>query len=269
MISIEEIKRIIFYGCSFTAGQELSDHEYCPGMTIDEVDELKRNIGHKFYTKFNIDNNELLKKNLEKSWAKWCAEELKLEYINRSKPGSSLQEIIFCLEKDLANDNINNNDLIVVGLTSADRILKFEPNGESGSLVFHDNDNRWPDVKLRELYFRYLANDYYIFYNWFLNIKYLDLLSNKLEGRLVQQYVWGTFEELFYIMNQNGGLDCNPEFSNIIKQALFFKSILNQDLSFGKLGDWATDTHAFYHPKIEKQMDFGRAVANSILKRFS
>jgi hypothetical protein len=89
-----------------------------------------------------------------------------------------------------------------------------------------------------------------------------------LQGRLVQQYVWATCEEFLYITTQDEKFAKNLEFLYIMKQMFEFESILDQNLSFGKICDWKKDTHTFYHPKLEKQIDFGTSVAKLIIKRF-
>lgn len=88
MTNIQSFNRIIFYGCSFTAGAELADQELLPNNTKEEIDNLKRAELHNFYKRFDNKLREKLEK--EKSWARWFADEICLQYENRAKSGSSM-----------------------------------------------------------------------------------------------------------------------------------------------------------------------------------
>ena len=219
MKSLSNIKRVVFYGCSFTVGSELSDQELLPHLSKEQIDKLKIKEQYRFYDRF--DPEEFPKLDNQKSWTRWFSDELNLSWVNRAKGGSSMGQIIFAIEEDLANSQILDTDMIVIGITSPERICTFQNYG-TRSYIMHDFDTSW-DEKFRNEFILNIANDDYILYNWYKDINYLDLLSTRLNGRLYQQWVWATMFELFSF-NNNG-----VPFYNLRD---YMKKVVNESTSF-------------------------------------
>jgi len=118
--------RLLAYGCSHTAGAETQDEDYVPG-----ADKIKKEVG---YMKFMLDYDPIFSKNKEayinsgkkKSYIRHLADHLQLPYDNRAVSGSGLPEQIYQIESDLVSENIKDTDLIIIGITGKERILKFE-----------------------------------------------------------------------------------------------------------------------------------------------
>jgi hypothetical protein len=262
---LSNIKRVVFYGCSFTVGSELSDYELFPDLTEAEVDALKLKKGFSVYD--NFDRSTIDSMDHQKSWARWCADELGLSWENRAKLGSSLGENVFNLERDIINGSIEDTDLIIVGLTSNNRILKISPHGHPESLIFTENDSRWPNKKFMEDYIKHLGTDSYLLYHWVKEIRYLDLLSSKLGGRLFQQYAWATYNECVSWTSppwgDTGFPDAILEITNDVSN---FESIIDPNFSFSTLKCW-DNSLPFKHPKLETHKEFGAHVAKQLKLR--
>lgn len=260
------IGRILFYGCSFTAGSELSDLELFPTMTQSQIDKLKIKQGYSIYT--TVDEKARNELDNQRSWTRWFADEIRKPWINRAIGGSSMGQIIFEIEHDLSAGKILDNDLIIVGITSPERICRFKSNS-ANSLIIGNAVSRWEDERFQKLFVKHLADDNFIIYNWYRDIKYLDLLSNRLGGRLYQQWVWATLEELLGFRDS----DDTPRYSLhdyvklVVNATVTFDSIIDNSLSFSTLDAWnPKNQHAFHHPRIELHKEFAKQLFNTFKK---
>lgn len=128
-IDLTDVKRIIAYGCSYTAGDELRDHEIL-GLEFKTCQHLKRTMGFRSFFNYKpkksklpygklIEENDII--NREASWAAHLARRLKKDFINRAKGGSSLDIIFLRIVNDLINGKIEKDDVVFVGITSPHR----------------------------------------------------------------------------------------------------------------------------------------------------
>jgi hypothetical protein len=121
-------KRLIAYGCSQTAALETNDSELMP-----ELEHVKKQYGamhflqevEKIIPNFNIQ--EYIDKQKQNSYANLLAFKLGIDCINRSEPGDSNSAMLWKIDRDIANDDIKNNDLIIIGITTRERALYFGP----------------------------------------------------------------------------------------------------------------------------------------------
>lgn len=138
-------KRISFFGCSFTAGEELHDHKIL-NISLEECNDLKRKQDKQKFQDFinrqlTLGAHPTTKTELGISLkiteynrtvgypAKMC-NTLKLDYQNYAFPGSSIQQAYISLlmldEKKVVEPN---KDVLFFGLTSVERILSIGDNG--------------------------------------------------------------------------------------------------------------------------------------------
>ena len=145
-IDIDSFDRIIAYGCSYTAGEELLDHEVL-GISFEECNRLK-NLSNKedpssFYktlSKIVMDKIEIT--NQHASWAGQLAKKLNKPLVNRAKGGSGIDEILFNIVADRTSKVISDKDLVVVGLTYPERIIHITDNQ---IITLHlGHPHRWP-----------------------------------------------------------------------------------------------------------------------------
>lgn len=128
-IDVSRFDRVIAYGCSYTAGDELRDHEIL-GMTFRQCQNMKKTLGfHQFQAQkakkskmtFGCMIRTYGDKNREASWAAYLSRRLNKEFINRAKGGSSLDIIFLKIIEDHINGVLTKNDLVLVGITSPNR----------------------------------------------------------------------------------------------------------------------------------------------------
>lgn len=125
MIDPTKFNRIIAYGCSYTAGAELLDHVIL-GKDVEECDKLKKRLGFdNFYRTFpEITMNHRV--NLNASWAAQLAKLLNKDFVNHAVVGTSLDHAYYLLCEDIIKGFITTDDLVLVGLTTPNRLLRFE-----------------------------------------------------------------------------------------------------------------------------------------------
>ena len=250
--------RVVAYGCSFTAGTELADHEYFQGLSAEQVDDLKRKIGiEKFYLDLYTSRSarEIVDaREQQLVWPKWFSDYFNVDYLNRAKSGSSNQATVYTIERDLADDIIRPDDLIVVGITSPQRWFWFRENAVPLSPNFGFAPD-WPSQSFHDEFIKTVGNDYFILYNLYQSMKYLDMLSDRLDGRLVMQFVHHPANDYVEWMN------VSEDFRFMFNSHNNFKSIVDVNYSFGNIINWDADTHGFCHPKADFHKQFGHNLA--------
>jgi len=118
------INRIVAYGCSFTAGDELCEHEVMPNS-----DEIKKTLGQSEFTRLLYNGypqkviNDMYLKQPQTSFPGILSRKLGMSLDNRAVAGSSLESIFYTLVKDLSSGNITESDCVIIGLTHVDRII--------------------------------------------------------------------------------------------------------------------------------------------------
>lgn len=121
-INPESVDRVIAYGCSFTAGDEIVDHLLL-NVSFDEVNKIKKNYSNQveFYEKLSIEiPNDTMRRN---SWAGQLAKLLNKPFVSKAYPGYSIAQSYFQIHSDWKNNFITDKDLILLGLTGPSRIM--------------------------------------------------------------------------------------------------------------------------------------------------
>lgn len=255
-------KRLITYGCSITSGFELSDSSYFPEYSEEELDKEKQKISisiwaKKIESRVSLQRNDQENKNL--AWPRWIAQHFDLEYINRAVPGGNNQSSIYFLEEDISNNIINNQDLIIIGHTEFTRYFWINNQGEPKYGCINGVKDRWPSKKFHDEYVAHVLNDHHLLYQWYRDLKYLDLLSKKLNGNLLQVFCYKTF---------NNEIKTQTDlFFNKFADHKNFKSILDNEYSFDNLVNWnnLNDTHGFTHPKLKYHKLFADKMIEKII----
>lgn len=273
MFNLNQINRLVAYGCSYTAGAELADADYIPGLTLDQINLEKTLLGNsEFYKKYfgnwrTAEHGIAIRENeISRAWPAKLIKELDLSwsYLNRARSGSSMQEIVATLEYDLYNGIIKDTDLVIIGITSDARVLKFDDNGYAQSLVCSDLDDRWRSRLMRDLFIQEFANDYWLLYNWYQSINYIDMLSKKFNGRILQQYLHSNYSQ--HVNNKI----LKSEFLNITNNLKNCNSIVDFDLSFYTTTEvWNnTNTHGFHHPYESVHSSFAKQLSIKIKEKY-
>lgn len=133
MIAQNDIKRIVTFGCSFTAGDELLDH-----LLSEKIYDLKFSCSSYSewyhilrknkveYQRFQI----LREKALNLTYGKKLADMLGVGFLNLAVSGNSNQHIIFQLEEFYQTD-YQEGDFVIVGLAYPSRVLEFDQENDS------------------------------------------------------------------------------------------------------------------------------------------
>lgn len=119
------VEKVIGYGCSFTAGDELCDHIIHP-----DADQIKATRGIMYWkdrygTLENRQKFKTISKEHELSWVGQLASNLNVPFENNAIGGYSLDSAIFRLEQDFYNHKITSNTLAVLGITNPWRVMYF------------------------------------------------------------------------------------------------------------------------------------------------
>jgi hypothetical protein len=251
-MNITNYTRVVFYGCSFTTGAELSDYKMFPELSFDQVEQMKLKMGYDFYLQQEINLETLNNLDNEQSWSRWFADEIGLPWLNRAKRGSSMGEIVFTIEQDLINNIITEQDLVVVGIPTPTRLFLIDEHGYSKTAFFHNFEN---DFGMKLL--KFLGSDDYLNYHWTKELNYLDMLSTKLQGRLFQQFVWATPTESMGFNRSNMHDNIKNRFLNVAN----LKSLIDPNYSMTTIDAWINSL-ALKHPVLEIHQKFGRHVAD-------
>jgi hypothetical protein len=172
-MDVSNKKRMIFFGCSFTSGHELMDHDFL-GISFDECNKLKeqhllekKSVG-KFDTYIknvaNIDNAQYNDMSSKKSYGAKLANKLELEHVNYAEPGLSMEHSFLKLIHAFHSGEINpSTDLIFFGLTTPHRYMLFTEHGIPITKVMSDQnyapeDLHYNDYKIMQSYYFSLEN---------------------------------------------------------------------------------------------------------------
>jgi hypothetical protein len=178
------IDRVLAYGCSYTAGTELMDHIHI-GMSFDECNKIKKNFiatgwtlenMQKFIERYNINDSSLVEFNRRSSWAGQLANLLDKPFENRAEGGSSLDQIYFSLHKDYIDGKILSTDLVLVGITTVNRTVKFKHNRVSSLQL-----GQWikKDQSLAELF-----DDDYLIFSYFKTLALINGMKSLINIRI-------------------------------------------------------------------------------------
>jgi len=232
--------RIVAYGCSLTAGMELADSDI---LDIPNIDEYKKSLG---VTKWldllhkKLPLNEVLKLENNLAWPKYVADYFNVDYVNRAVYGSNGESSIWYVEQDIASGFLKDTDLILVGQTEPTRYFWLTDHNTPMHGCMGGSDDRWPSPLFHKEFIRF-ANPHHLMHRWLTDIKYLDMLSKTLGGRILQQFCYDTYKLELY-------------------------SLIDSEFSFNSFVDWnnSTQVHGFSHPRKDMQKYFASRVIDRL-----
>lgn len=252
-------KRIVAYGCSFTAGDELPDAQIL-GISEDEIDTLKRSgISRRdLYGKYDP---EIIKLGKTLSWVRWLSDRYGVDYSNRAQGGGSLPQMVFRIERDLRIGNIREDDLVLVGLTSMYRWFQFDNKGNEHSWVLSYSLDK--TAKFNDALVNYYVNDYNIVWLYYYNLNYLQMLSERHPNiKMIHAISPFSSEKEFLIDNTQ----LKDDFKRTI-DSFEIKNIINKKSGMADLYSHLSKeeaTHGWGHPKIIYQKEFANLLYNLI-----
>jgi hypothetical protein len=187
---LNNINRIVAYGCSYTAGDELLDHEIL-GMSFDNCNKFKKQFATVLdFNDYSLNGQTIFKliqhdaRNRGVSWAGQLAKLSSKTFENRAIGGSSIEEHYYSIVRDLSNNQIVQTDLVLVGLTIPDRIFIYPTGSDKPHSKLLSNTWQWSDPKLKEYAVNYFFTDFSIILNYYKTLKLLSTLSTKINIRV-------------------------------------------------------------------------------------
>ena len=246
ILTMINFNRIVAYGCSITSGFELADDIVYPDIKISMREHKKLKDGIETY--FHARTSNAIKEENNRSWMGQLATYLDVECINKAIPGGSCQSSIYLLERDLASRFIKDTDLIIIGQWDYYRWFWINNNNEPQTPTIGGSDLRWPSKNFHNEFLLHLSNKNNLLFNWFTGIKYIDMLSDRLNGRLLQQLCHSLKDDIYY---------------SKIKQ---FDSFIDCEFSFDNIVDWndSTKLHCFGHPTVDLHQQFANHIYATI-----
>lgn len=252
-----EIDKIISFGCSFTAGEELLSHHIHP-----DADNIKRNKGISYW-KENFETAETLKLSSQEqkiSWAGQVATTLNVEFEGKARGGASLPYSLYHLEEMIYEEKITDKTLILFGVTTMGRSLYFYNNSGIIKSFLYGHPQWWPKKDWDQQTVLDIFNDPM---QLWLQLNYLHRLvqiSNKLNGRLL-------------IFSMNGFVPALPVENESKKYPLFrykYNEILSAPFVYsdksllGLCKNQLKDQHGGNHPKLHIHKKFADYVIGKL-----
>ena len=252
-INPESIDRVIAYGCSFTAGDEIVDHLLL-NVSFDEVNKIKKNYSNQveFYEKLSIEfPNDIMRNN---SWAGQLAKLLNKPFINKAYPGYSIAQSYFQIYSDWKNNFITNKDLILLGLTDPSRIVWFNEELkvlDSAPLLNYIENCNYNDVEKKPIL--ELFDDNLTAFNYFSFLNNIQQLKNHLNIRIQPMTANNTINSKHFSLL---GID-----SNILKYCLSVFDdcqsiiLLSKEYLKNKTIDPKVTLCGYGHPPLESHIE--------------
>jgi hypothetical protein len=265
--------RIISYGCSFTAGSELTDHDII-GITEEElaacVRRNKYSGSHEIIQHFSNGTAEftelrqkILESNRAKSWPNYIAQKYNIPLLNQAVPGSSLSHTTYCILRDIHNNITQPTDLILVGITSPNRWFQFTHAGKQFYSVMNGGWSRLKHLvpeKYREELEKNWFNMYNIVYSHNKEILFLSNLSDTMNEQIKLCYALVAPKDILSSYQEQ-----DSEFLSFCDKLVPNKHFLYAEDSLSGISgkqDYSTH-HMFGHPRSESHEKF----ANILIER--
>jgi hypothetical protein len=241
-----KIKRILAFGCSFTAGTEILDHQLNPYF----VDLKNKLDAYQWWEKLKKDPDqmklqlEIRKQEPNHSWPAHLASYLGVNFVNYAKPGNSNEFMCWQIEQKLDSGEITDDDLILVGTTGTQRSMFFS-NTHPDPVPFLLSNTESYKVELSEHITKYFTDDR-LLWNYYRDLKVFESIKQKINGRLFVIPMEHVRQELC-LWPSTHAYGTYRVVS--LENALFFNKIINQ-LHNSQL--FATTDCCLYDFKTEK-----------------
>lgn len=269
-----KINRIHVFGCSFTAGDELIDHIIFSSLgNMEKIDRIKFSVGSKFENSYKshispewrnedgfIDYKRVTIEQKKFAWPAILERLSGISVINYAIPGTSNDLMFSQLDKLLSEGNILDTDLVIIGLTSPNRVSYFNPYNNFSAETYHplaDGQGRFTTKFTSEYIEKIMTKKYMVwkFHEAKLRCKFYNSL---IENRVV--FLETIHKSEHYYETYRDGSE-NQEFLNNLQ---WFETQYTNRLktSFNNyISDYRNINreprydvvHGKFHPKVEIQ----------------
>jgi hypothetical protein len=252
---IREINRIVSFGCSMTAGEEL----------MDEVRQQHKNISDELTI-------ELKRKELSLAWPAQLAKLYDIPIYNFAESGSSFEKQIMQFIKAEEKNLIKDDTLILWGLTSMGRGVFFDedyPNVCSYMLNNFDYQAIIGNSKeIRDFWNVRLHNDQHLYWKYYMCLQNMFYLANHFcnnQMLVIQGHAVGLhfqkptkYNNFYRFINQYWKM-IEPEYERY--------SIFKLGDSKECIGSWAFDNnmaHQYFHPTLEGHIRYAALIKEKL-----
>lgn len=227
--------KIIAYGCSYTAGAELLDHKL---PIYEHKSRLKIPQWYRLIEKKNLTSKykELDDEAKYLAWPAQLAKILNLDMVNNGVKGGSNGLSVWKLMHDIELNRINNDDLVLVGLTTLHRDMDFVTPRQSPSPPSFVLPNR-PDLV------KFYPHEL-LLWKFIQDLTMLQQIKQQLNNRL---FVVCMMQSLDYI-DPNSGILNQKLYSQMLQKIFKSDLFLDSNLSLIYPG---VKYHEHMHPTID------------------
>lgn len=295
-------KRVIGYGCSFTAGEETIDH-IVAGITDEEMDSIKINHGNvNINSKYNdllnaakkkwFFKNQILDKKVhqhnelklwtnylyslsnEHSYVRYLADQYSVSWKNRAIAGGSNEQILYRLVNDIYDNLLVEGDLVICGLTSFSRIFWLEK--EYDGLIrertyVHNYKNPEGNEEYKQIFDMHY-NPYYVTWTIYQKIKLLTTIGEELEQKGIKLVIIPVLFDKERDIRDLIIADEKTEPPRAVDwdPKTFLEEIFNSKYykNIINFSDWIApeSTHGWGHPKATQHERFAKEYLYNILE---
>jgi len=284
-----KINRIHVFGCSFTAGAELIDHIVFSSLgNMDEIDRKKFSAGSKFEAVYKshispewrnesgfIDYKKVSVEQKKFAWPAILERLSGISIINHAIPGTSNDLMFYELDKLFAEGKILPTDLVIIGLTSPNRVSYFNPYNYYKPETYHplaDGQTRFTS-KFTQEYNEKIMNKKYMlwkfheaklrckFYNSLIKDRVIFFEAIHKSKHYYQTYCDGAEEQEFL----NNLMSFEPLFTNRLHSS--FNVHIPDYRGINGEPNYAT-VHGNFHPKVEVQEKVAHDIYRELQDRY-
>lgn len=245
-MKFEGKKRLVSFGCSFTSGHEIIDHELL-NISFDECNSLKKKIGS--ISKFDLYMEKTTGKSLrqlsdissKRAYAAKLSDRLDLEYKSYAWHGHALEHSVLLFLQALHKGELNSQtDLLFFGLTSPQRYLHFGSDGRDLTRVIYSPFNNI------DMFY----NSYKIMQTYGFSLQQIIATCKERKFDFILQPVvplnFMKYDSKVhnYYVDMIGGWEFMPVFDEILSESLKYSI------------DAEADLHDFIDPDIHKDCQY-------------
>ena len=178
------IKRIVAFGCSFTAGTEILDDRLNPYF----VDLKNKLDAYQWWEKLKKDPEqmklqlELRKQEPNYAWPAHLASYLGIDFVNYAQPGNSNELMCWQILQKLESGEITEDDLVLIGTTGTQRSMFFS-NTYPEPVPFLLSNIESYRVELSDQITKYFTDDR-LLWNYYRDLTVFESIKQKINGRL-------------------------------------------------------------------------------------
>lgn len=283
-------RRLVVYGCSFTEGDELSDHEIFDLISVNEMEQMKdtihpfpyfadyRNmISSKWFNGSMLDMQKIVNSRKTKAWPAKLGKLMDLEVINHGLSGATNEDLIHRVTLDYHTGNNTEDDIVIIASTTPVRFGFFDKSSLTDRmLTLHTNVPYIPEINLsREWQYEFqnkIFTPAYFMLHYYRNLMLICGLLDKHKNLFWTECVWHRHahiagKDTYSTMQEQ--TEVFDLYCNLLSEITHDKCL---DASFCDITTFwddsglpnMTEVHGRYHPKEHKHAEYAALIFEKI-----